>query len=295
MQAYDSGKTDVDKLICRYIDALGMLKFGMFREVSNTLDRIPNLAKRLLALRGYLRKEEKGPGTVHRRWAFTKEQYDEFKTSAAGVVLNSELQKVKNRFREITDKKYKLGHGKKFRSLDRQVKYWNTRSNVQNIADQILQKVRKRVTAKSAQSGLSDGPSYPQIEEYADRFQLTFKVAMRPSAIARNPNAAGIAEKDAVFNQLQKALDDFAEYLRKTTFSGELKTATPGISDHGRSQAIDFGVRDSSGTKICGASSASTWRSTGMASHLASAMKASKHFEGPLKSPDEPWHWEFHA
>lgn len=297
LEPFNYGKTDVDKLICRYIDAIGMLKFGSFTEVSKTLDQIPNLAKRLLALRGYLRKESQGVGTVKSRWAFSQQEFDDFKKTAAGAALDREISLVKRRFSELTEKKYRLGTGDEFRPHLTQLGYWNERTNIQPIADQLLKKAQQRVKQKMAEFvSPSNVPFYPPITDYNDRFQLQFQVAIRPSLIARNPNADGVAEKDAVFTQLQVALDDFALFLQKAYLTGSLKTATPGISDHGRSQAIDFGVREvATNKKIVGAGSAATWRSTGMADYLAEAMKSSKHFKGPLKRPDEPWHWEFHA
>ena len=112
MPNHQRGKSEPEKLISSYIDALGLLKFHGFWQVSRTLDRIPNLPKRLLALRGYLKRESKAPGKVRNRWAFTQQQFDDFSATASGQLLDKELRAVKRRFKKLTDGEYRLGNGR---------------------------------------------------------------------------------------------------------------------------------------------------------------------------------------
>ena len=297
MATFQRGKTDSQKLISGYIDALGLLGFHGFWQVSRTLDRIPNLPKRLLALRGYLKREKKSPGRVRDRWAFTQQQFDDFSATAAGELLTRELRAVKRRFKKLTDDEFRLGNGSKFRSLDTQVKYWNGRSNVQQMADQLMEKMNRKVKKRMQEkTGSFQIPTYPTIGDYADRTQLQFKVAIPPAATLRNPNSPEAPRLSAEFQQLQSAFEDFSEQLCGIWLKGELKTSTPGISHHGQAHAIDFGIRENKkgGKKLVGASNAAKWKSSGFGKLLEQAMRGSKHFHGPLKHPNEPWHWEFH-
>lgn len=72
--------------------------------------------------------------------------------------------------------------------------------------------------------------------------------------------------------------------------------AAPGLSPHGRMRAIDFQV-ESSGRIVAGTDSASIaadWITAGWKARLRAAISAADAgFQGPLASPDEPWHYEF--
>ena len=72
--------------------------------------------------------------------------------------------------------------------------------------------------------------------------------------------------------------------------------AAPGLSPHGRLRAVDFQV-ESAGRIVAGpetASIATEWIADGWKERLREAVAAADAgFEGPLASPDEPWHYEF--
>ncbi len=72
--------------------------------------------------------------------------------------------------------------------------------------------------------------------------------------------------------------------------------AAPGLSPHGRMRAIDFQV-ESSGRIVAGTDSASIaadWLAAGWKARLQAAVSAADAgFQGPLTTPDEPWHYEF--
>ena len=72
--------------------------------------------------------------------------------------------------------------------------------------------------------------------------------------------------------------------------------AAPGLSLHGRMQAVDFqvmaGNRLVAGTDVSSVTEA--WETTGWKAKLQSAVnEANAGFVGPLKNPDEPWHYDF--
>lgn len=74
------------------------------------------------------------------------------------------------------------------------------------------------------------------------------------------------------------------------------RVAAPGLTLHGRASAIDFQVMKD-GKIIAGAQSRlikSAWRESGWDKKLeASILAAGPSFKGPLKSPDEPWHYDY--
>lgn len=298
MNAPVTTKAQWDAKISNYIAAVTVMKFFSFKPVLSTLDQVPELAQKLLALRGLLRREHSSPHGVSGGWAFTQHQNDDFKQSDQGKLLNREIRAVKKRFDAANkSEKYTLGSTSKFRPLETQIGYWNGRENVQERAVGVLVKLRKRMAKKSKEIvGTHRLPAYPDLASFKDRTQLFLQLTSPVVGITASIGSPDSEEaaKLALHQQRLKAIEDFAVFLRKTTLNGELKTATPGISHHGRGEAVDFLVRKA-GVKVVGASNAAKWRSTELAGALADAMKDSKHFEGPLKKPDEPWHWDFHA
>jgi len=72
--------------------------------------------------------------------------------------------------------------------------------------------------------------------------------------------------------------------------------AAPGLSLHGRMRAVDFqvmaGDRLVAGTEI--SSVVETWETSGWKAQLQAAVnEADVGFAGPLKNPNEPWHYDF--
>jgi hypothetical protein len=86
----------------------------------------------------------------------------------------------------------------------------------------------------------------------------------------------------------------FAEFLKAWRPSPAAPLAAPGLSLHGRSRAIDFQIvqdgRIIAPTEV--AKVQSVWERQGWARKLAAAMRDTR-FVGPLRSPNEPWHYEY--
>lgn len=74
--------------------------------------------------------------------------------------------------------------------------------------------------------------------------------------------------------------------------------AAPGLSPHGQGRAVDFQVLRN-GVVVAGTDAsaiAAQWRRSGWAARLKDAVRASgAAFDGPLQSPDEPWHYRYDA
>ena len=91
-----------------------------------------------------------------------------------------------------------------------------------------------------------------------------------------------------------KATLRFAEFLRAWRPAPAAPLASPGLSLHGRSRAIDFQIvqneRIIAPTEV--AKVRSVWERQGWAGKLAAVMNGTG-FVGPLQSPNEPWHYEY--
>ena len=85
-------------------------------------------------------------------------------------------------------------------------------------------------------------------------------------------------------------------WLRASTPQQGPNLAAPGLSAHGQMRAIDFQIAQ--GTRIIAAADSAEveniWRAQGWGAKLkASISAAGPAFEGPLTSPDEPWHYSY--
>lgn len=89
----------------------------------------------------------------------------------------------------------------------------------------------------------------------------------------------------------------FARWLKRWRPPVPAHLAAPGLSAHGQARAFDFQVRQ--GDRIVAGTDSRTidtvWKADGWAERLAQAIKqAGPAFDGPLRSPREPWHYAFH-
>jgi hypothetical protein len=92
------------------------------------------------------------------------------------------------------------------------------------------------------------------------------------------------------------ATQRFIAFLQNTVLEVPVSLAAPGLSLHGQSRAIDFQVQRGdvvvAGPNMNGV--ANVWHEQGWANKLAQAVKVTPAvFAGPLKVPDEPWHYEY--
>jgi hypothetical protein len=103
-------------------------------------------------------------------------------------------------------------------------------------------------------------------------------------------------------------VDHFWNILLAVEFKVEghqtLTNATPGLSQHGRITAVDFLVRHGNQTVARADSSQilTIWRGPGQwATKLKNAVTSFNRqrghtiFDGPLRFPDEPWHFTYNA
>ena len=144
----------------------------------------------------------------------------------------------------------------------------------------------------------------PGYEIYANTKVRSLDVQIR----SWNANeSVGVEAAELLTAWIEKFGDDEAAYdslepkqvrlfLAGFTGSERARVAAPGLTLHGRAQAIDFQVmRD--GVIVAGANSKeieSVWRAEKWDVKLKESMLAAgPSFRGPLVSPDEPWHYDY--
>jgi hypothetical protein len=120
-----------------------------------------------------------------------------------------------------------------------------------------------------------------------------------------NGNASVLAAADALVPAARAACTAslaspaarFADWLLAWTPPAAPTLAAPGLSPHGQGRAFDFQVQKPDPVLVAGTDARrmqADWRDGGWEAKLAEAVRASgAAFTGPLRSPDEPWHYAF--
>ena len=205
-----------------------------------TLEQIPHVDRRLLALRSYLRA---GPN-LGSRWSWTNEEIRNYERSSEYRVLLNDLDRVRAEF-ERQNPGYTLYANTQVRSLDLQLQRWNSNPRVGTTASSLRRAVESALAR--SQSGEPDVEGFKR-----------FLTSWRPAPAA--------------------------------------PLAAPGLSAHGRMRAVDFQIMRAG--RIVAATDVGAvsrqWEATGWDRKLKQAILASRtRFDGPLKSPNEPWHYEY--
>jgi len=120
------------------------------------------------------------------------------------------------------------------------------------------------------------------IKRSADYMLATFRAEVAAQAFPKASSPEGVAA--------------FRKLLVSFKPNPTPSLAAPGLSLHGRMQAVDFQVM--AGNRIVAGTDLSTvietWETSGWKAKLQSAInQANAGFVGPLKNPNEPWHYDF--
>lgn len=205
---------------------------------------IPDLGRKLLALRSYIRARS----YISDRWSWTEQEIRDFQGSEEQKALLAEVAAVSAHFAQ-TNPGYKIYANTKVRSLDVQIKRWNSNESVGMAAAEILEKWEGRF------------PVDIQEAETADTDKIT-------------------------------------RWLARFKSSKRANLAAPGLTLHGRAHAIDFQIMHK-GKIIAGANSKqidTIWRADKWDIKLKESIAtAGPSFEGPLVSPNEPWHYNYNS
>lgn len=137
--------------------------------VQSALDRIPDLAKKLLAIKYYLQRSRE---EIDRKWAWTGKYAKFYRSTGEYRRALDEIGKVKRAFAEMNPG-YSLDVRIEIRSLGSQIGKWNTTRSVAKGADEIFTSFLSLVT----DSAVTFNPE-PD-EESLERFKL-FLLAFKP-------------------------------------------------------------------------------------------------------------------
>ncbi|HVF66194.1 MAG TPA: hypothetical protein VM914_00930 [Pyrinomonadaceae bacterium] len=113
-------------------------------EQREALGRIPEEARRLLALRGYLRSG----GDAMSRWAWSRERIEAYEKSPEYAAALAEVDKVRREF-EAANPGYTLRVNTKVRSLDEQLGKWNETESIKRAGEELLARAREEVAVPS--------------------------------------------------------------------------------------------------------------------------------------------------
>lgn len=113
-------------------------------EQREALGRIPEEARRLLALRGYAR----AGGDAMSRWAWSRERIESYEKSPEYAAALAEIEKVRKEF-EASNPGYTLRVNTNVRSLDEQLSKWNETESVERAGEELLARAREEVAASS--------------------------------------------------------------------------------------------------------------------------------------------------
>jgi hypothetical protein len=113
-------------------------------EERDALGRVPDTARRLLALRGYLR----AGGDAMSRWAWSRERIESYEKSAEYAAALAEVEKVRREF-EAANPGYTLRVNAQVRSLDEQLSKWNETESIKRAGEELLTSAREELGGKA--------------------------------------------------------------------------------------------------------------------------------------------------
>lgn len=229
--------------VCANDDSLAELLTELAPLPSNeALRGIPDPGRKLLALRSYMRSRSK----LADRWSWTEEEIKNFQRSDEQQALLAEVAAVGAHFAQANPG-YEIYVNTKVRSLEVQIRNWNSNESVGAAAEEIY-------------------------AAWTDTFGADGQTA----------------------GKLDPA--KLRDWLYHVTINNRVTLAAPGLTRHGRARAIDFQVMKD-GEIIAGANSKQiekVWRKDNWDVRLKESMLAAgPSFNGPLVSPNEPWHYDY--
>jgi hypothetical protein len=112
--------------------------------VRNTLERLPDLGRRLLALRSYLR----AGSTLPERWSWSEQEIRDFEQSQEFRDAQAELDRIVTAF-SAAFPGYTLYVNRDVRSLEVQIERWNSNASVETASQTLLTDLRKEYAQQS--------------------------------------------------------------------------------------------------------------------------------------------------
>lgn len=140
-------------------------------EQREALGRVETDARRVLALRGYLRAGRDAGA----RWAWSRERIESYEKSPEYAAALAEIEKVRREF-EGTNPGYTLRVNTQVRSLDEQLKKWNENDSVARAGAELL----ARTLEELAGSSYAETPSAADVQRF-ERFLRGATTSVTPT------------------------------------------------------------------------------------------------------------------
>ena len=202
----------------------------LMTEERDALGRIKDEARRLLALRGYLRA---GPD-ARSRWAWSRERIESYEKSGEYAAALAEVEKVRREF-EAANPGHTLRVNTQVRSLDEQLSKWDEAESVARAGEELLARAREALAGASygdvpaaadvqrferflrgAVTRVTPTLAVPGLSPHGQSRAFDFQV-MRDSQLVAGPSDAETWDKAGWTEKLREAV------LRASTkFSGPL-------------------------------------------------------------------------
>ena len=168
-------------------------------------------------------------------------------------------------------------------------------SPAQAALDTAVARVRSAFESANPGYTLHVNSEVRSLEIQLERWNTNATIAVAAAVLAE---AAAVAVRSEEFPAPDSPLAQvaFGDFLRAWVPNPTPPLAAPGLSAHGQMRTVDFVV--SQGDRIvAGAMTAdipAIWTGQGWAERLQAAVQASgAPFVGPLRYPDEPWHFDY--
>lgn len=177
---------------------------------------------------------------------------------------------------------------------DAEIAAWQG-SPAQAALDAAIARVRSAFESANPGYSLHVNPEVRSLELQVSRWNSNASIAAAAATLAEAAAAtAHSAGFPAPGTPLAQAA--FGDFLRAWEPIPMPPLAAPGLSAHGQMRAVDFVVTRGEAI-VAGAVTAdipAIWIGQGWSERLKSAVLASgAPFEGPLRFPDEPWHFDY--
>jgi hypothetical protein len=140
-------------------------------EQGEALRRVDTDARRVLALRGYLRAGREAMS----RWAWSRERIESYEKSPEYAAALAEIEKVRHEF-ENANPGYTLHVNSQVRSLDEQLKKWDENDSVARAGEELLGRVREELSGSS----YAEAPTASDVQRF-ERFLRGTPTRMTPT------------------------------------------------------------------------------------------------------------------
>jgi hypothetical protein len=156
------------------------------------LSKIEGTARRLLAVRGYLR----GEALMVSRWSWTAEEIKSYEASAEHQKAMEEVEKVRRKFSE-QNPGYEIYVNTQVRTLERQIQLWNETKSVETAAGELV----ALALSELAGAAYNDMPSQSSTEKFRKFLQASAPVTVPTVA---TPGLSAHGQLRAFDFQIQK-------------------------------------------------------------------------------------------